>query len=48
MYLEQIGSYWDTRAEGYSATIHEQLENGEAVNFRELLRDGAPAGDVLR
>ena len=48
MYLDQIGSYWDTRAEGYSATIHEQLENGEAVYFRELLREGAPAGDVLR
>lgn len=47
MILDQIGSYWDTRAAGYSATIHEQLQNGEALYFRELLREGAPKGERL-
>ena len=47
MLLDQIGSYWDTRAAGYSATIHEQLQNGEALYFRELLREGAPRSGTL-
>ena len=48
MLLDKIGSYWDTRAAGYSATIQKQLENGEAAVFRALLREGAPRGETLK
>lgn len=47
MILDQIGNYWDTRAAGYSATIHEQLQNDTALQFRGLLREGAPKGEAL-
>ncbi|MEG1165841.1 MAG: class I SAM-dependent methyltransferase, partial [Oscillospiraceae bacterium] len=47
MYLKQIGTYWDTRAEGYSITIHEQFENGEDNFFRNMLRSCAPSGECL-
>lgn len=47
MYLKQIGTYWDARAEGYSATIHEQLASGEDKFFREMLRSCAPSGESL-
>lgn len=48
MLLDKIGSYWDTRAAGYSATIQKQLENEEAAVFRALLREGAPKGETLK
>lgn len=47
MYLQQIGTYWDTRAEGYSMTIHEQLAGSEYSFFRNLLRSCAPKGESL-
>lgn len=47
MYLQQIGTYWDTRAEGYSMTIHEQLAGEEYSFFRNLLRSCAPKGEGL-
>ncbi|NLA87905.1 MAG: class I SAM-dependent methyltransferase, partial [Clostridiales bacterium] len=47
MLLKQIGSYWDTRAEGYSLTIHEQLETETGARFRRVLREGAPGGGEL-
>lgn len=47
MYLNQIGQYWDTRAKGYSLTIHEQLKNPVCEDFRCLLRNSAPVGEVL-
>ena len=47
MYLNQISHYWDTRAEGYSNAIHEQLTGSEGVMFAEILRASAPAGKVL-
>jgi ubiquinone/menaquinone biosynthesis C-methylase UbiE len=47
MYLEQIGAYWDTRAEGYSLTIHEQFETSVGEYFRDLLKNSAPGGKAL-
>lgn len=47
MYLNQIGQYWDARAEGYSFTIHEQLKSPVCEDFRCMLRAGAPAGEGL-
>lgn len=47
MYLKQIASYWDTRAEGYSQTIHEQLKGNEYSFFADLLQSCAPAGESL-
>lgn len=47
MYLPEIGTYWDTRAEGYSQTIHEQIADGQDDYFRELLRSCAPSGEEL-
>ncbi|NLV86561.1 MAG: methyltransferase domain-containing protein [Clostridiales bacterium] len=47
MYLQQIGTYWDTRAQGYSMTIHEQLEGEEYSFFSNLLKTCAPAGQGL-
>ncbi|MCI2105441.1 MAG: methyltransferase domain-containing protein [Intestinimonas sp.] len=47
MYLNRIASYWDTRAEGYSLTIQEQLAGSECDLFRALLRRHAPAGHRL-
>lgn len=47
MYLSKISAYWDTRAEGYSKTIHEQLRSGRAEFFRDRLRAYAPEGGCL-
>ncbi|NLW65795.1 MAG: class I SAM-dependent methyltransferase [Clostridiales bacterium] len=47
MYLNQIGTYWDSRAEGYSMTIHQQLKSNEYSYFRDMLRRGAPQGEGL-
>lgn len=47
MYLSQIGTYWDSRAEGYSMTIHQQLKSNEYGYFRDMLRRGAPQGEGL-
>lgn len=47
MYLNQISNYWDTRAEGYSISIHKQLAGQECQKFAEILRTAAPAGKPL-
>lgn len=47
MYLSEISAYWDTRADGYSKTIHEQLRDDRAAFFREKLRAYAPEGSRL-
>lgn len=47
MYLSKISAYWDTRADGYSKTIHEQLQDDWAAFFRDKLRACAPEGSRL-
>ena len=47
MLLDQIGAYWDDRADGYSLTIHEQLKGDTAQQFRRLFRRIAPKGGYL-
>lgn len=42
MHLKEIASYWDSRAEGYSLTIHEELKSEVGTCFRNRLRTGAP------
>ena len=38
MLLDKVASYWDTRAEGYSQTILEELKGETGEKFREYLR----------
>ena len=47
MYLKQIGTYWDTRAEGYSFSIRSQLCSEVGDYFRKILKDSAPKGNGL-
>jgi len=47
MYLKQIASYWDSRAEGYSLSIHEQLGSDAGVYYRDKLKCCAPSGEAL-
>lgn len=47
MFINQIATYWNSRAYGYSQTIHEQLGNEEHDYFRRLLNENAPAGESL-
>lgn len=47
MYLNQIGTYWDSRAEGYSTTIHQQLAGETHAQSLHLLLQNAPAGKGL-
>ncbi len=47
MYLGKISAYWDTRADGYSKTIHEQLKDDRAAFFRDKLQTFAPEGSHL-
>lgn len=47
MLLDKIGQYWDTRAEGYSISIHNQLEGGVGEHYRALLREAKPEGEKL-
>ena len=48
MYLNQIAQYWDTRAEGYSITVHKQLSSNECEQFAALLKSSAPPGKTLK
>lgn len=48
MYLEQISKYWNTRAEGYSKTIHQQLAGDECQIFEHILVKSAPTGEGLK
>ncbi len=45
--LENIGNYWNTRAEGYSESIHEELETGRADFYSEKLKMYAPEKEHL-
>lgn len=47
MKLEAIGDYWNTRAQGYSQTIHEQFENGLGDYFMERFKSLRPDGKEL-
>lgn len=47
MYLNEICEYWNSRAEGYSITIHEQLKTDVGQYFREMLEKNAPKGQML-
>lgn len=47
MQLQQVSLYWDQRAEGYSHTIHHQLENEVSNFYRDLLAKCAPPGNPL-
>lgn len=40
--LDSIASYWNMRSEGYSETIHHEMETGEAGYYGEKLRIYAP------
>ena len=44
MMLDRIAAYWDTRAEGYSESIHAELAGGGADEYRSLLRQALPEG----
>jgi len=48
MYLNEICEYWNSRAEGYSITIHEQLKTEVGAYFREMLKKNAPKGKGLK
>lgn len=47
MFLNKIAEYWDKRAEGFSKSIHEQLENDEFSYYNGLLNENAPKNDCL-
>ena len=47
MYLNQISKYWDTRAEGYSQTIHQQLAGSDHQTYAHILEEFAPTGEGL-
>ena len=47
MLLNQIGEYWNDRAEGYSKTIHEQMANDTIRNYELLIRRIQPRGEGL-
>ncbi len=47
MLLDEIGQYWDTRAEGYSISTNNQLAGNAADRYRELLRQARPEGEKL-
>lgn len=46
--LENIASYWNQRSQGYSDTIHHEMENGTAEYYAEKLRKYAPEGKELK
>ncbi len=48
MHLPQIATYWNSRAEGYSDTIHQQLAGEEGEHCRNVLRACAPTGEGLQ
>ena len=47
MQLDRIAAYWDLRADGYSATIHEELAGAAGETFRSALRAAMPKGERL-
>lgn len=47
MYLDEIATYWNARAEGYSQTIHEQLQTNVGVCFQRKLISCAPKKENL-
>lgn len=48
MFLEQIGAYWTSRAEGYYDSIHAQIASGAGEVWRAVLKEHAPGGAGLR
>lgn len=48
MFLNQIGQYWNTRAQGYSNTINEQFEGEIYEYFNGYLRKCAPEGENIK
>ena len=48
MQTQEVSQYWDTRAQGYSATIHHQFQSEIQQFYRTLLRKCAPPGHALR
>ena len=47
MFLNQIGEYWNSRAQGYSDTINEQFEGEVYTYYRKYLKNCAPKGEKL-
>lgn len=47
MLLNEIAAYWDTRAEGYSISIHEQLGGKMGEYYLELLRRVKPKKEKM-
>ena len=45
MHLDQIAAYWNCRADGYSESIHGELQGAVADIFRAHLKKAMPAGD---
>ena len=39
MQTQEVSQYWDTRAQGYSATIHHQFQSEIQQFYRTLLRN---------
>jgi ubiquinone/menaquinone biosynthesis C-methylase UbiE len=48
MYIDEIGRYWDSRADGYSITIHEEFDAGVGEKFGRILQESAPEGTGLK
>lgn len=48
MFLDQIGQYWNTRAQGYSYTINEQFQGEIYEYFNSYLKKCAPEGENIK
>jgi len=47
MLLDDIAAYWDSRADGYSQSIHEELAGKTGIFFEGILRQALPEGEGL-
>jgi SAM-dependent methyltransferase len=47
MLLDDIAAYWDSRADGYSQSIHEELAGETGIFFEGILRQALPEGEGL-
>lgn len=46
--LENIGNYWNSRAEGYSDTIHHEMTNGVAGFYADKLKMYSPEREHMK
>lgn len=48
MYLEEIKTYWNQRAYGYSQSTHEELKGDSFEYYTQVLTESAPVGSGLK